>query len=159
MELATSLPQVAWKEPARHICVTSGNNRNLSFCRLESEEKEGNFAQLKYCSAIRLTFKCSRHHVVEGAGISVAEFKVGDFEAKGKSINFARKHSKTTALQNAFAKVILITLDDKKVTIEVDSTKSDPFFFDPLWEKHEADVQEVEYEVPEESEVEENDVE
>lgn len=107
---------------------------------------------MKFCSAVRLTFKCSGHHVVEGAGISEAEFKIGDFAGKGKSINFARKHSKTAALQNAFAKVILIVLDGKKVTVEVDSTKMDPFFFDPLWENHEAHVQEVDYEVPEEDE-------
>ena len=117
---------------------------------------------MKFCSAVRLSFQCSQHHLVEGAGVSEAEFKVGDFEGKGRSINFARKHSKTAALQNAFAKVILIVLDGKKVTVEVDSTKSDPFFFDPLWENYEAVVEEVDYEIPSEDgagEEEEEDIE
>ena len=58
--------------------------------------------------------------------------------------------------------MILIILDGKKVTVEVDSTKSDPFFFDPLWENYEAVVEEVDYEIPSEDgagEEEEEDIE
>ena len=61
-------------------------------------------------------------------------------EAKAVAIHRARKQSKSSALQNAFAKVILILIKGgAKVGVEIDTTKPDPFFYDPLWETHAVD--------------------
>ena len=32
--------------------------------------------------------------------------------------------------------MILVLVDGKKATLEVDTTLTDPFFYDPIWEEH-----------------------
>lgn len=115
----------------------------LLYHRLESEDTSDK-STLTYCSAVRLTFRWSEYHVAEGAGLAVAEF-VGA-EQKCSAVATAQKQSKMAALQNAFAKVIVVVVDGKKVTVEVDTTKTDPFFYDPLWEDHAAVVSQVDLE-------------
>ena len=59
-----------------------------------------------------------------------------------------KKKSRNAAVQNAFAKILLIVLDGgRKVSVGIDGTKLDPFHFDPLWEEYEAKVCEANYEV------------
>ena len=139
--------------------------------RLESESELGETGrtELKYCTAVKVTFKSSNYHVAEGAGIATIDYdpKVWNsflaFPAanwpffsqvqgdKGRSIGIVHKQSRSTALQNALAKVILIVVGGKKVTVEIDSTKLDPFYYDPIWEKYEVNVEDVDYDLDEEA--------
>ena len=100
-----------------------------------------------YCTAIRITFKDSAEKV-EGAGLADANFPPSNLADKCSKIRTAQKKSRNAAVQNAFAKILLIVLDGgRKVSIGIDGTKLDPFHFDPLWEEYEAKVCEANYEV------------
>ena len=70
---------------------------------------------------------------------------------KYKCLGMAHKQSKSAALQNAFAKVMLIVVGERKVSVEIDSTRLDPFYYDPIWERYEVNVEEVDYEIDEEA--------
>ena len=69
-------------------------------------------------------------------------------EGRGKARAFASKQSRSAALQNAFSKLILIVLDNGKVTAEIDMNKTDPFAYNPIWDVPSIVVNEVNYEEP-----------
>lgn len=64
------------------------------------------------------------------------EVNPNDPGAKGRALGLVRKESRSRALQGAFAKVILVVVDGgKKVTVELDTSKADPYYYDPQWEE------------------------
>jgi len=84
---------------------------------------------------------------VEAEGAGVAEASFSNPSEKPRAIAIARKQSKASATQNAFAKVLLVLVDGgRKVSVAKDTTKTDPFHYHPIWETHEAEnVQIVNY--------------
>ena len=46
-------------------------------------------------------------------------------------------------MQAAWSKVVLVVVDGKKVTVEVNTTKKDSFFYDPTWDEPEVVVNEI----------------
>ena len=53
------------------------------------------------------------------------------------------KRSKGEAMQAAWSKVVLVIVDGKKVTVEINTTKKDSFFYDPTWDEPEVVVNEI----------------
>ena len=43
----------------------------------------------------------------------------------------------------AWGKVILVILDGERVSLEINTTKKDNFFYDPTWDEHEVVVTEI----------------
>ena len=54
------------------------------------------------------------------------------------------KRSKGEAIQAAWEKVLLVVVDGKKVSVEINSNKKDSFFYDPTWEEPCVEVNEME---------------
>lgn len=141
------------EELANHYLGFNGWNSKILYHRLEadpmSDVETGSKKAVKYCSAIELTFKVYPGLRCEGAGMASYEFDAQKPEEKAKAMHFAQKHSRSAALQNAFAKVILVIVNDSKVNVEIDNTKLDPFYYDPIWEKYEVNVDDVDYAISE----------
>ena len=53
------------------------------------------------------------------------------------------KRSKGEAMLAAWGKVILVILDGERVSLEINTTKKDNFFYDPTWDEHEVVVTEI----------------
>lgn len=115
----------------------------MLYHRLEETHETDTTLTVKYCTVCKLSFPCGLS--AEGAGLAEATFPKDE---KPAQLGLAQKRSRSTALQNAFSKVILVVVDGRKAMVEVDSTKTDPFFYDPIWETYGADVRWVDYEVP-----------
>ncbi len=98
-------------------------------------------ACLQFCSAVRITFSCSPHLSSEGAGVAEAKYSSEDPEEKCRALGAARKSSRVMAQRNAFAKVLLVILPEKKsVCVEIDSTAVDPFYYNAVWEDEQSVV-------------------
>ena len=52
------------------------------------------------------------------------------------------KRSKGEAMLAAWSKVILVILDGTRVSLEINTTKTDNFFYDPTWDEHQVIVNE-----------------
>lgn len=136
------------EELANFYLGHDGWNSQVLYLKKEDEVMVGSDIHQTYCCAIRLTFK-GRDKAVEGAGLADAKFSSSSPDQKCAEIGKARKMAKAAAMKHAFAKLLLVVVDSNKVRLEVDNSKLDPFYFDPLWEKYEANVKEADYEVPE----------
>ena len=80
----------------------------------------------------------------EGAG--QCQLEVGGDRSKAVSmIGEVGKRARGEALQAAWAKVIIVVVSGSKVTAEINTTKSDSFFYDPLWENPAVTVNEIDY--------------
>ena len=102
----------------------------------------------KYASAIRICIPRTKNGElsVEGVGIGTSDWNLKSREGKGKALAFASKQSRTSALQDAFSKLLLIVLNDgEKVTAEVNLQKADPFAYNPVWDLPIITVNEVSY--------------
>ena len=103
-----------------------------------------------FATAVELSFlKDFEGFKAEGVGLSVAKFK--NMTEKTSQIAIAQKTSKSAAILNAFSKVILVLVhaEEKKtkVTLRIDSSKRDPFYYNSLWDnKPVAEVQQLEHE-------------
>ncbi|XP_059092408.1 RAD52 motif-containing protein 1-like [Tigriopus californicus] len=141
------------EELANHYLGFNGWNSKILYHRLESspmtDGDPGLKKSVKYCTAIELTFTIYPGLRCEGAGMACQEFDAQKPEEKAKAMHFAQKHSRSAALQNAFAKVILVIVNNSKVSVEIDNTKLDPFYYDPIWEKYEVNVDDVDYVISE----------
>jgi len=66
-------------------------------------------------------------------------------QEKASCVAKARKSSKSMAVQNAFAKVLICRLNGK-VSVATDFAKVDPLHFNPIWETYAAGkVNKVDY--------------
>ena len=80
----------------------------------------------------------------EGAGkCDSAELK--DAWENHKLLLELGKRSKGEAAQAAWSKVVLVITDGAKVSVEINTTKLDRFFYDPTWEDPEITVEDVDY--------------
>lgn len=122
---------------ANHYLGFNGWCSQVLYHRLESDEIDEETGKTKrtYATAIKLTFPRDQVEV-EGAGIATAEYL--HQTDKYSAMSMAQKFSKSAAMQNAFAKAILVivhnTGEKEKVTVVVDPTKKDPFYYNPLWD-------------------------
>lgn len=141
---------------ANYYLGFNGWNSRLLYHQHESSEVVGNECDKstsniiteKYATAINITlpYVKNRNLSVEGVGIGLSDWNTKCPEGKGKARSFAAKQSRSAALQNAFSKLILIVLDDGKVTVEIDMNKNDPFVYSPIWDVPSIIVNEVYYE-------------
>jgi len=84
----------------------------------------------------------------EGAGKHEVEVD-GDKMKEMRLVGEVGKRARGEALQAAWAKVVLVVVGGKKVGVEINTTKEDAFFYDPLWENPVVTVQEADYLVKE----------
>ena len=54
------------------------------------------------------------------------------------------KRSKGEAMLAAWGKVLLVILDGNRVSLEINTTRKDNFFYDPTWDEPEVIVNEIE---------------
>ena len=80
----------------------------------------------------------------EGAGKTDAA-ELEDSWENHKLLLELGKRSKGEASQAAWAKVVLVITDSTKVSVEINTTKQDKFFYDPTWEDPEITVEDVDY--------------
>ena len=80
----------------------------------------------------------------EGAGKCEVEIE-GDKMQEYRLVGEVGKRARGEALQAAWSKVVLVVVGGKKVGVEINTTKSDAFFYDPLWENPVVTVQDVDY--------------
>ena len=102
----------------------------------------------KYASAIRICLPRTKSGElsVEGVGIGTSDWNAKFKDAKEKALAFASKQSRTSALQDAFSKLLLVVLNEgEKVTAEVNLQKVDPFAYNPVWDVPNITVNEVSY--------------
>ena len=102
----------------------------------------------KYASAIRICLPRIKNGElsVEGVGIGTSDWNLKFKEGKGKALAFASKQSRTSAVQDAFSKLLVVVLNDgEKVTAEVNLQKVDPFAYNPMWDVPNITVNEVSY--------------
>jgi len=83
----------------------------------------------------------------EGAGKHEAEVEGDDKMEEVRMVAEVGKRAKGEALQAAWSKVVLIVVGGKRVGVEINTIKSDSFFYDPLWEDPVVNVKEADYEI------------
>jgi len=81
----------------------------------------------------------------EGAGQHEVEVEGVDRMEEARLVAEVGKRAKGEALQAAWSKVVLVVVGGKKVGVEINTTKSDSFFYDPLWEDPVVTVKEADY--------------
>lgn len=129
----------------------NGWTSQILYHQLEAEEKtQGQQGQgggnKTYATAIKLKFPNFNLNV-EGVGIAEAEFL--NLTEKLHQIAMAQKFSRSAAMVNAFSKVILVLVHNSykndgglhfvtepgpKLTVRINTTKNDPFHYNPLWD-------------------------
>ena len=55
------------------------------------------------------------------------------------------KRSKGEAVQAAWSKVVLVVVAGCRVSVEINTTKEDNFFYDPTWDEPEIEVNDIDY--------------
>ena len=55
------------------------------------------------------------------------------------------KRSKGEAVQAAWSKVVLVVVAGSRVSVEINTTKEDNFFYDPTWDEPEIEVNDIDY--------------
>ena len=90
---------------------------------------------------IRKTFLIQSGLDCEGAG--KCEAPKEDCRSNMKLMSELAKRSKGEAMMAAWGKVLLIILDGRRVSLEINTTKKDSFFYDPTWDEHEVVVNEI----------------
>ena len=79
----------------------------------------------------------------EGAGMcNIPDDCHGDY----KVFSEVAKKSKGEAMLDAWSKVVLVIVNCNKVSVEINTTKQDKFFYDPTWDEPVIEVNEVELE-------------
>ena len=77
----------------------------------------------------------------EGAG--KCEAPKEDYRTNVRLMTELAKRSKGEAIQAAWEKVLLVIVDGKKVSVEINSNKKDSFFYDPTWDEPQVVVNEM----------------
>lgn len=70
---------------------------------------------------------------------------MGDVRENYRVMADLGKRSKGEAIQAAWSKVVLVVVDGSKVSVEINTTTQDKFFYDPTWEDPEVVVENAEY--------------
>ena len=70
----------------------------------------------------------------EGGGKCEAP-EEGDVRLNQKILSELGKRSKGEAVQAAWSKVVLVVVDGSKVSLEINTTKQEKFFYDPTWDE------------------------
>lgn len=142
------LPRWKCEEMANHYLGFNGWSSEMLYHR--REETDSN--KIKYVSVVKLHFRGSGL-TCEGAG-QVEEDCPDNFEGKMKTIESVSKRARAEALMNAWSKVILVVVYGPfkwKVWVEIDTTRKDPFYYDPLWDHPVLEVAEADYREEEET--------
>jgi len=97
---------------------------------------------VKYVSVMKLEFP-QFGMSCEGAGLTEAA-SIEDGESYVSVIVKTAKKSLGEALIAAWSKVVLVVVDGVRVAVEINTTKADAFFYNPLWDEPVVQVNEVE---------------
>eukprot|EP00088_Acartia_fossae_P006278 TRINITY_DN1289_c0_g1_i1.p1 TRINITY_DN1289_c0_g1~~TRINITY_DN1289_c0_g1_i1.p1 ORF type:complete len:257 (-),score=31.34 TRINITY_DN1289_c0_g1_i1:632-1402(-) len=136
------------EELANHYLGFNGWSSKILYHRQEHSDP----LTIKFVSVVRLEFH--KHGLwCEGAGLIEESLLPDDLVMQ--RVNVA-KRSIGEAFFAAWGKVILLVVNDHKVHLEIDTTKKDSFFYNPLWDQPEVVVNDVEYANVDQEEQEEN---
>ena len=119
------------EELANHYLGFNGWCSTVLYQRVE--EAEPSNGRLCIVSVVKIDFPGTGHSC-EGAGQCEADWG-GKLEDKAVVLRDLHRKAKAEAMQAAWAKVVLIVVDGSKVVVEINTSKSDRFFYDPLWEE------------------------
>ena len=114
-----------------------------SSCVLYHKREEVGEKMIRVVSIVKLNFvkvglSC------EGAGKFELDVDGDELEAL-RIVGEVGKRARGEAMQAAWSKVVLIVVGGKKVCVEINTTKSDAFLYDPLWDDPVVTVQEADY--------------
>ena len=98
---------------------------------------------VKYVTVVRLEF-CKDGLQSEGAAMVEVEVEGGGPVEGLKAVVEATKRSKGEAMQVAWSKVVMVVVGNK-VMVEINTTKKNAFFYDPLWEEDVVKVNKADY--------------
>jgi len=119
------------EELANYYLSFNGWSSTVLYQRVE--ETEPSNGRLCIVSVVKLDFPGTGHSC-EGAGQCEADWG-GKLEDKAVVLRDLHKKAKAEAMQAAWSKVVLVVVDGSKVVVEINTSKSDKFFYDPLWEE------------------------
>ena len=133
---------------AKHKCEELANYylgfNGWSSSILHHKREEVGQGRVKVVSVVRLDLvkvglSC------EGAGQYEVDVEGDDRMEEARLVAEVGKRAKGEALQAAWSKVVLVVVGGNKVGVEINTTKSDSFFYDPLWEDPVVTVKEADY--------------
>ena len=119
------------EELSNHYLGFNGWTSQTLYHQKEAESD----GKITYATAIKLAFQNEQN--VEGVGIGQAEYS--NLQEKVQKFGSCQKSSRTAAFINAFSKVILVVLHlsdgGSKVTVRIDQSRKDPFYYNSIWDK------------------------
>ena len=134
------LARVKCEELANYYLGYNGWSSAVLYHR---SEDTGDPAIITYVTVVRLEFPSSGLDC-EGAGRCEAARsgdKMEDFRVTAE----LAKRSKGEAVLAAWDKVVLVVVAGARVSVEINTTKRDHFFYDPTWDEPEVEANEAEY--------------
>jgi len=140
---ASQLPLARYKceQLANFYLGFSGWSSKLLYHRAEDAEP----GMVKYVTVVRLEFGKDGLEC-EGAGMVEVEVEGDGMGDRLKAVVEAAKRSKGEAMQAAWSKVVMVVVG-RRVMVEINTTKKDAFYYDPLWEEAMIKVTEADYEI------------
>ena len=151
------------EELANYYLGYNGWSSEILYHRRE-EGPEIPAGTLCYVTVVRLTFKqvkssvtlnsrccinllCCKHFSMQSGldceGAGKCEAPQEDHKANTKLMSELAKKSKGEAMLAAWEKVLLVIVEGRKVSVEINTNKRDTFFYDPTWDEPQVTVNEI----------------